>query len=63
MIAINAGHPTEVHKITLAEIEKQLVVEVKGQSDILLAGISNRECYSKFSIINPETFKDLNFLF
>ena len=53
LIAINAGHPTEVHKFTLAEIEKQLIVDVKGQSDILLAGISNRECYSKFSVINP----------
>ena len=53
LIAINAGHPTEVHKYTIAEIEKQLIVEVEGQSDILLAGISNRECYSKFSVINP----------
>ncbi len=54
LVAINAGHPTEVHPHTLKAIEEQQVVEVEGQSDILVAGIANRaECYSKFSIINP----------
>ncbi|MCH8207150.1 MAG: DUF2088 domain-containing protein [Chloroflexi bacterium] len=54
LIAINAGHPTEVHPHTLRAIDEQLVVDVEGQSDILIAGIANRaECYSKFSIINP----------
>ena len=54
LVAINAGHPTEVHPHTLKAIEEQQVVEVEGQSDILVAGIANSaECYSKFSIINP----------
>ena len=54
LIAIHAGHPTEVHPHTLQVIQEQLVVDVQGQSDILVAGISNSsECYSKFSLINP----------
>ncbi len=53
LIAVNAGHPTEVHVETLKAIEEQLVVDVQGQSDILVAGISDRECYSKFSVMNP----------
>ena len=54
LVAINAGHPTEVHPHTLQAIEEQLVVDVEGQSDILIAGIANSsECYSKFSTVNP----------
>ena len=54
LIAVNAGHPTEVHPHTLEAIQDQLVVDVEGQSDILIAGIANStECYSKFSTINP----------
>ncbi len=54
LIAVNAGHPTEVHPHTLKAIDEQLVVEVEGQSDILIAGVANSaECYSKFSTINP----------
>lgn len=54
LIAVNAGHPTEVHPRTLEAIEEQLVVDVEGQSDILIAGVANgAECYSKFSVINP----------
>lgn len=53
LIAIFAGHPTEVHPHTLDAINEQLVVDVDGQSDILIAGLSNVECYSKFSVMNP----------
>jgi hypothetical protein len=54
LIALHAGHPTEVHPHTLKAIEEQLVVDVQGQSDILVAGIANgSECYSKFSSVNP----------
>jgi hypothetical protein len=53
LIALFAGHPTEVHPNTLQAIEEQLVVDVDGQSDILLAGIGAAECYSKFSFMNP----------
>lgn len=54
IIAINGGHPTEVHPHTLAAIQEQQVVDVTGQADILIAGIANwNECYSKFSSVNP----------
>ncbi len=53
LVAVFAGHPTEVHPHTLAAIEEQLVVDVEGQSDILIAGIPGAECYSKFSVMNP----------
>ncbi|MCI0441430.1 MAG: nickel-dependent lactate racemase [Chloroflexi bacterium] len=54
LIAVHAGHPTEAHPHTLRAIEEQLVVDVQGQSDILVAGVSNwNECYSKFSVVNP----------
>ena len=54
LTAVFAGHPTEVHPQTLRAIDEQLVVDVEGQSDILIAGIANSsECYSKFSTINP----------
>ena len=53
IIAVFAGHPTEVHPHTLSAIEEQLVVDVEGQSDILVAGIPGAECYSKFSVMNP----------
>ena len=48
-----AGHPTEVHPHTLKAIDEQLTVDVDGQSDILISGLSNVECYSKFSVMNP----------
>lgn len=53
LIAIFAGHPTEVHPHTIDAINEQLVVDVDGQSDILIAGLSDVECYSKFSVMNP----------
>ena len=53
IIAVFAGHPTEVHPHTLRAIEEQLVVDVEGQADILVAGIPGAECYSKFSVMNP----------
>lgn len=53
LVAMFGGHPTEVHPRTLKAMEEQLTVDVEGQSDILIAGISNVECYSKFSIMNP----------
>ena len=53
LIGVFADHPTEAHPHTLNAIEEQLVVDVQGQADILIAGISDRECYSKFSTMNP----------
>ena len=43
-----------MHPHTLEAIQDQLVVDVEGQSDILVAGVANwNECYSKFSMVNP----------
>ena len=54
IIALNGGHPTEVHPHTLQAIEEQMVVDVQGQSDIVINGVANwTECYSKFSTVNP----------
>lgn len=54
IVALNAGHPTEVHPHTLQAIEDQMVVDVQGQSDIVINGVANwTECYSKFSTVNP----------
>ena len=53
LIAVTAGHPTEVHPHTLEAMDEQLSVDVEGQSDILVAGISNAEVYSKLSVMNP----------
>ena len=43
LIAMFAGHPTEVHPHTLKAMDEQLTVDVEGQSDILIAGLSNVE--------------------
>ena len=53
MIALFGGGVAEVHEHTLQAMDDQLKVDVEGQTDILLAGIDNDECYSKFSVMNP----------
>jgi hypothetical protein len=53
VIALFAGHPTEVHPHTLQALQRQEVVETQGQSDVLLCGVPNRDTYSKFSLFNP----------
>lgn len=57
---IVAGHPPEAHEKTLEILQKQHVVEVKGQSDVVVYGMgNNRDPYSKMSIINPILVRNL----
>lgn len=57
-----AGHPRETHEETLKILQQQNVVDVKGQSDVVIFGLGNdRDPYSRtlanngliMSIINP----------
>jgi len=49
-----AGHPPEAHEKTLDILQRQHIVEVKGQSDVVVYGMgNNRDPYSKMSLINP----------
>jgi len=55
-----AGHPPQAHEKTLEILQKQHVVEVKGQSDVVVYGMgNNRDPYSKMSIINPILVRNL----
>ena len=54
LVRVVAGHPPEAHEKGLEILDQQLVVDVKGQSDVVVYGLgNNRDPYSKFSIINP----------
>ena len=55
-----AGHPPEVHVETLKVVERQQVVGVAGQSDVVIYGLANsRDPYSKLSAINPILVRNL----
>jgi len=55
-----AGHPPQAHEKTLEILQKQHVVEVKGQSDVVVYGMgNNRDPYSKMSMINPILVRNL----
>jgi len=55
-----AGHPPQAHEKTLEILQKQHVVDVKDQSDVVVYGMSNnRDPYSKMSIINPILVRNL----
>ena len=55
-----AGHPPQAHEKTLEILQKQQVVDVKGQSDVVVYGMgNNRDPYSKMSIINPILVRNL----
>jgi hypothetical protein len=53
MTGINAGEVEAVHKITTANVYKQQLVEVRGQTDILTMGIPYICPYNVHSIMNP----------
>src|SRR5207244_11662446 len=42
-----------VHERALDVLERQLVVDVDGQSDVALYGVANRDHYCKLSVMNP----------
>ncbi|HEU5004078.1 MAG TPA: lactate racemase domain-containing protein [Actinomycetota bacterium] len=50
---INAGETEAVHTRTLANLHRQQLVEVNGQSDILIAGLPFVGPYNVNSIMNP----------
>jgi nickel-dependent lactate racemase len=55
-----AGHPPQAHEKTLEILQKQHVVDVKGQSDVVVYGMgNNRDPYSKMSLINPILVRNL----
>lgn len=55
-----AGHPPEAHVSTLEVLQKQMVVDVKGQSDVAIYSMGDkRDTYSKFSISNPLLARNL----
>lgn len=60
LVHVVAGHPPEAHAESLEILQKQLVVDVKGQSDVAVYGMGNiRDVYSKLSIINPILVRNL----
>jgi nickel-dependent lactate racemase len=59
-VQVVAGHPPQAHEMTLEILQQQHVVEVKGQSDVVIYGMGNdRDPYSKMSIINPILVRNL----
>lgn len=50
---VNAGETEPVHKITLENVYKQQLIEIKGQSDIVVMPIPYVMPYSVHSIMNP----------
>ncbi len=60
LVQVVAGHPPETHVKSLEVLQKQQVVHVKGQSDVVVYGLgNNRDPYSKLSIINPILVRNL----
>jgi len=50
---INAGETETVHEQTLAKLHQQQLVEVNGQSDVMVVGIPYLTPYNVNSILNP----------
>jgi hypothetical protein len=53
LTGINAGEVEAVHERTLANLHRQQLVEVHGQSDVLVMGIPYLGPYNVNSILNP----------
>ena len=59
-VQVVAGHPPEAHVKSLEIMQKQQVVNVQGQSDVVIYGLgNNRDPYSKLSFINPILVRNL----
>jgi hypothetical protein len=50
---INAGETEAVHERTLANVHRQQLVEVEGQSDVLVVGLPYISPYNVNSVMNP----------
>jgi len=60
VVQVVAGHPPQAHERTLDVLQRQHVVNVKGQSDVVVYGMgNNRDPYSKMSTINPILVRNL----
>jgi Lactate racemase N-terminal domain len=53
LTGINAGEVEAVHERTLTNLHRQQLVEVQGQSDVLIMGIPYLGPYNVNSILNP----------
>jgi hypothetical protein len=53
MTGVHAGEVEEVHRLTTAQVYRQQLVEVDGQSDVLLLGLPYICPYNVNSIMNP----------
>lgn len=52
-VAVHAGDPGEVHRLTLRELYRQQNVRLEGQSDALFLALPDISPYAVFSRINP----------
>jgi nickel-dependent lactate racemase len=60
VVQVVAGHPPQAHEKTLDVLQQQHVVNVKGQSAVVVYGMgNNRDPYSKLSFINPILVRNL----
>ncbi|MFW6150032.1 MAG: lactate racemase domain-containing protein [Chloroflexota bacterium] len=60
LVGVAAGHPPEAHTRTLEVLQEQHVVDVKGQSDVVVHGLGdNRDPYAKLSFTNPILVRNL----
>ncbi len=53
LTGVNAGMTGPVHEKTLDAVHEQQIVDVDGQADIVLIGLSSIGPYSVYSILNP----------
>jgi nickel-dependent lactate racemase len=59
LVQVAAGSPVEAHEQGIPIVQKQQVIDIKGQSDVVIYGIGNRrDPYSK-GIKNPHTGEPL----
>ena len=53
LAAVVAGRIPDAHHRLLELMERQQVIEVPGQSDVVVYGVANRDNYSRHSVMNP----------
>lgn len=53
LAVVHAGDVEQVHARILERVNEQLVVDVQGQTDVLLIGLPDADPYSKLSVMNP----------
>jgi hypothetical protein len=51
--SVQAGETEAVHEVTLANVHRQQLVEVDGQSDVLVVGLPYLGPYNVNSVLNP----------